>query len=421
MHDCSNRSNCGEASQAATKPVKPKAKRARRGRGEGSISQRKRDGRVEWYARLSLGYNGSGKRIRKVVYGETKQEVAEKLRKLQAANDAGRLIETDQLTVGEYLTQWLNNTAKNKVRPQTWERYRQLVELHLIPILGAMKLAKLAPLHVEQCYATMEKGHGDRKPAGAWTRKMAGVLLSNALRHAVRMKLVAYNAAADVVKARPAEREIRFLTQSQDRRLLAAAKSHRLYALFATAIGTGARQGELFGLQWGDIDFDAGTLSIRRSLGWVKQEPHLKEPKSKSSRRVIRLPAFVLQALREHLKAAMADGLAAAPVFCTKTGTHIYKSNFLRQIFRPIVKRANAAERKRAEETNTQADLIPEAVRFHDLRHTHASQLVAAGHSIKAVSQRLGHASIEITLRVYAHLMPNDDEKLAAGAEVLFA
>ena len=122
-------------------------KRARRGRGEASVYQRESDGR--WVGSLSLGYDGAGKRRRKVVYGETKGEVAEELRKLQFNHDAGRLVETDELTTGEYLSRWLA-VAETKTRPATFARYKQLAEQYLVPALGATKLAKLLPLHVER-------------------------------------------------------------------------------------------------------------------------------------------------------------------------------------------------------------------------------------------------------------------------------
>ena len=383
-------------------------KKARRGRAEGSIFERA-DGR--WSAEVSLGYDGNGKRVRKTVYGSTKAEVAEKLRKLQAEHDAGRLVETEKVTSGEYLTRWLHNTARNKVGVQTWERYRQLVELYLVPILGGVKLSKLAPLHIEQCYSAMERGAPDRKKASAPTRKGAGVILSAALKHAVRIKLIPFNPAADVVKARPAEREMRFMTDYQAKLFLKSAKGQGLLTLFVTAVATGARQGELLGLKWSDIDFDKGTLDIRRSLGWVKRKPILKEPKSKAGRRTIALPPFALTALRDHRAAALKIGQIAAPVFCTRTSNYLDKKNVLRS-FKNVVRKVNWA--------NSEAEPLPKEIRFHDLRHTHASCLIAAGHSIKAVSRRLGHSSIEITLRVYAHLMPNDDEKLAAGVETLF-
>ena len=389
--------------------------RKARGRGEGSIGEQ--DGR--WFAYISLGYDANGKRIRKRVYADSKQDAQKELRRLQNEYDAGRLVDTEQLTTSEYLTRWLNNTAANNVGPQTWARYSQLVNLYLVPILGGVKLSKLSPLHVEPCYATMAKGFGQRKPAGASTRKFAGVILSTALRHAVRIKVLAHNPAADVAKAKPVEREMKFMTGTQAKRFLTAAQGQGLYPLFVTAVGTGMRQGELLGLQWSDIDFVKGTLNVQRSLAWVKKEPTLKEPKSKAGKRTIGLPPFVVAALREHRAAALKAGHIAAPVFCTRTGKHIDKKNVLRS-FRNVVKKANAAEKEVAAKTNAETDPIPETIRFHDLRHTHASCLIAAGHSIKAVSRRLGHASIEITLRVYAHLMPNDDEKLTTGVEVLF-
>src|SRR5262245_27959272 len=400
----------------AEKPEKERRQtRKARGRGEGSIGQQ--DGR--WFAYISLGYGPDGKRIRKRIYADTKQDAQKELRKLQNEHDAGRLVETEQLTVSEYLTRWLENTAKNNVGPQTFVRYSQLVKLYLVPILGGVKLSKLSPLHVEQCYATMAKGFGERKPAGASTRKFAGVILSTALRHAVRIKLLAHNPAADVAKAKPTEREMKFMTDRQVKRFLTTAQGQGLYALFVTATGTGMRQGELLGLQWGDIEFEKGTVNIQRSLAWVKKEPILKEPKSKAGKRTIGIPPFVLSALRDHRAKVFKAGLIAAPVFSTRTGNHLDKKNVLRS-FKNVVAKTNATEKEQAVKSNVEPDLIPDGIRFHDLRHTHASCLIAAGHSIKAVSRRLGHGSIEITLRVYAHLMPNDDEKLTTGVEALF-
>lgn len=392
-------------------------KRARRGRGEASIFFR--EDKQLWVGTVSLGYGADGRRIRKTVYAPSKKEVGEELRKLQVDHDAGRLVETEELTVGEYLTRWLQNTAKEKCRPATWERYRQLVELYLVPFLGRIKLAKLAPIHVEQLYAEMGRGIGERKPSGAYTRKFAGVILSIALRHAVRMKLIPANPAADVVKARPVERETAFMTASQARRFLEAAKSNQNYALFALALASGARQGELLALSWADLDFGNGTIDIRRSLSRAGKEFHVKEPKSRSSRRTISIPLFALNALSEHRTASLRAGQITGPVFCTRTGGYLDKKNVLRA-FRGIVARANKTVHAEAEKINAQPDLIPDSLRFHDLRHTHASGLIASGCSIKAVSRRLGHADVSITLRVYAHLMPDDDAKLASSAGALY-
>jgi integrase len=363
---------------------------------------------------ISLGYDGNGKRKRRFVYGAVKQEVRVKLRQLQVEALAGTLADSGRLTVGDYLQRWLENTAKSKVRPTTYARYEQLVRLHARPLLGGVRLDRLAALHVESFYAEME-----RNGATAWTRRMAGTLLTNALRHAVRLKLIAFNPAADVVKPRPEEKEMQYLSEAQTKQFLDAARSCRLFALFALAVGSGMRQGELLGLQWPDIDFDKGTVSVQRSLAQIGSQFIIKEPKSKRSRRMIKLPRFVLDALHEHRKEMVTEGNATAPIFCTRTGQYIGKSNLIRQVFKPIIKRANERVIELDRKWNAQPALLP-MIRFHDLRHTHATTLLACGHSIKAVSQRLGHASIELTLRVYAHVLPTDDAALAERLNHMF-
>jgi integrase len=384
--------------------------RKRRGRGEGSISQRT-DGL--WEAKVSLGYDGEGRRKRKTVYGKTKGEVQQKLRKIQSDSDLGQLVDPTNLTVARYLGAWLENTAKPAISPTTYARYEQLVRLHVSPHVGGLKLDKFQAIHVEHLMAELE-----RNQASAWTRRMALVLLSNALRKAVRLKLISHNAAADVPRAKPAEKEMLILTQEQARRFMAVAKGKRLFALFALALASGMRQGEILGLRWQDVDFDRGVVKVNRSLAQVKGEFVLKEPKSKQSRRAVKLPGFALGALRDHRAAMLKEGNVAAPVFCTRTGQYLAKSNLIRQVFKPLIRQANERAIGEAEESGAEPSLLPD-VRFHDLRHTHASLLLASGESIKAVSQRLGHSAVELTLRVYCHLMPGFDDVLADRTQQL--
>lgn len=382
-----------------------KTRRARRGRGEGGISFR--EDKQLWYATLSLGYDGEGKRIRKTVYKSTKNEVAEELRKLQAEHDAGRLVDAEGLTTGEYLAKWLAG-ASGGVGETTWERYRHAVELRLVSALGKVPLHKLRPLHVEQAYNSM------RATETAATCRAAGVVLGIALRHAVRLKLIPSNPAADVRKVKSVAKEMLYLTAEQAKRFLDAARASRLHPLFVLAVATGMRQGELLALTWGDIDFEKGTLDVRRALTQRKGELVTKEPKSRSSRRTITLPRFAHVALQDLRADTLRHGRISAPVFCTRTGGYLDKKNVWRS-FKVIVKAVNAKAEKASG-----ADKIPDGLRFHDLRHTHATGLIAGGASIKAVSRRLGHADVAITLRVYAHCLPDDDEKLATHAGSLF-
>ncbi len=385
--------------------TKPTKSRARRGRGEASIYQRP-DG--TWSGQLSLGVRPDGTRNRRTVYGTTKAEVAEKIRKLQTEHDAGRLVAAEDLTVGEYLTRWLS-VAKDRTGAATFVRYEQLAREFITPTIGAMKLSKLRPVHVETFYATMQKQTpAGPVPATAATRRAVATVLMIALRHAVKIRVLASNPAEGVSKPKAAFREIAFLTGAQAKTFLEAAKSSKSYALFAVAVGSGCRVGEMLALRWDDANFDKGTIEVRRSLSFSQGKVIVKEPKSRTGRRTVTLPEFAVDALREHRKQALAAGRIAAPVFTSEIGENSNRW-IVRREFLAVVRRANAEGAE-----------IPANLRFHDLRHTHASCLIADGMSIKAVSRRLGHASIDITLKAYAHLMPDDDEKLATASQRLF-
>lgn len=370
----------------------------RRGRGEGNIRQRK-DG--TWEARISLGHDGEGRRKTRSVYGATKREVQDKLRQLQDQAALGTLAEPTSVTLGEFLQGWLE-AGRPSLSPSTYQRYESLVRVHIRPHLGGVRLSQVTPMHVQNLSAAI-----GREDGSAWTQRMSGTLLHNAMRSAVRLRLIQSNPAAGVPRARPGEREMRILTARQVRDLLGAARPERLFALFALALGTGMRMGELLGLSWDSVDLDAAQAKVHRSLAQVsvKGEPQrfvLKEPKSKRSKRTVRLPAFAVEALRAHRAAMLAEGHGSPFCFVTGRGTHIGKSNLTRQSFRRVLRLAG----------------LP-LVRFHDLRHSHASMLLTAGASIKAVSQRLGHGSVELTLRTYCHLLPDADETLAGLTDEL--
>lgn len=366
--------------------------RRRRGRGEGSVYQ-EADGR--WTGVVSFGYTASGKRRRKKVHGATKQEVLDKLKKLPGQQTG----EVCKLTVEEYLTRWLENTAREKVGPTTYPRYRQVIENQIAPYIGGILLVKLSALDVEDFYAELK-----RKGVPPGSRRQGALVLTNALRHAVKMKLIPAAPTTAVLKPKLDDREMLVLTDEQVKVFLAAAQRSRHRALFVLAVATGLRRGELLGLHWPDIDFDVGTVTVRRTLVMVGEEFILKEPKTKASRRTITIPTFALDALHEHRKKMVAKGFADKAVFCNCRGGFIRGYNLLVNSFQPILARAG----------------LPK-LRFHDLRHTHATALLSRGLPIKAVSQRLGHSDIGVTLRVYAHVLPTDDAKLAGALQSMYA
>jgi len=381
--------------------------RARRGRGEASVFERA-DGR--WAGELSLGIDGNGKRKRRTVYGATKGEVLDKLDELRREARVGGLPGASGMKVGMLLDQWLNVT-KAKIGVRSHEERERIVRVHLRPRLGGVRLDKLTTLHIEGLYADMH-----RDGVGAFAIRSAADQLGIVLNYAVRMKLIPANPAAAVAKPKLPKRDMLFLDGGQAHRLLAAGQGAAVGPLVALALGSGMRQGELLALGWEDIDLKAGTVTVRRSLAQTKAGFVLKEPKTAASRRTVTLPGFAVDALAAHRTAMFKAELIASPVFCTRTGGYLNKKNVLRA-FRALVTKANKATAAADTKAGTETKLIPAKLRFHDLRHSVASLLLSKGHSLRAVSQRLGHANPTMTLRVYGHVMPGDDAKLAAGLD----
>jgi integrase len=223
--------------------------------------------------------------------------------------------------------------------------------------------------------------------------KKCDEVLSTALEHAARTDLIRTAPTAKLrSKPKASPPELSLFTREEVSRIREAAVDTRLGALFILAIATGAREGELLALQWPDIDFERRLARIVRALAAEKGGGfRLKEPKSERGRRTLELPAFAVEALHEHRKAMVAEGNAAAPVFSTKTGNYLGKSNFIRQVYRPMLARAGVRYRK-----------------FHTFRHTHASDLLAAGRDLVWVAARLGDTK-EVVLKTYSHLIHRQD------------
>ena len=363
---------------------------SRRGKGEGSICQRP-DG--TWVAAINIGTDATGKRQRKYVYGKTKRDVAEKLTRLATQKLDGTLIRDDQTTVEQFITRWLDDAAALKVRASTLASYRQVCRLHVTDKIGSVKLAKLGPAHVQNLLAEMTR-------AGKSPRlvQMAYTMIHLALVTAVRWGLVVRNVAEAVDRPSVSKHEISPLTQEQAAELLKVAKSDRLDTLYVLALATGMRQGELFGLQWDDIDLKARTIAVRRTLvelgGTITTNP----PKTDKGRRLIELPQMAVASLWGHKARMLTEGLAGSEwVFCDTEGHPLRRQNVLRRSFVPILKAAGL-----------------KGVRFHDLRHTSATLLMSAGVHPKVVQERLGHSHIGITMDTYSHCLPSM-QKEAAG------
>jgi len=338
-----------------------KKPKSRRGRGEGAISQRA-NGR--WYGQLSMGGRGAARK-RVTVSGKSKAEVVDKMARARAGQLDGTLPEPSAMTVGQWLTHWEKTVRDSGVAISSADYYARRIRLHLMPTLGEIKLQKLRTADIELCMSrltTLAK------------RKLALRVLSRAMLVAKRQGLITVNPCDNVTRPRVPKGEIRPLDQGQARQFLASVAGHQFETLFTLALGTGARQGELMAAHWGDVDLEKRTWNIRRTISDIGGGKVVtREPKTKAGQRTIVLDSRSVAALVWNFKSAL--------------------------------RRAS----------------LP-AIRFHDLRHTHATLMLSLPNcNIKTLSARLGHASIVITLDTYSHVMPGQEADAVENFDKLFS
>jgi integrase len=370
----------------------------KRGNGEGSITRRK-DGL--YMARYTVEMP-DGMRKRKTIYGKEREEVAEKLIEALSNRNRGLVFDADNLKLGEYLGRWLTDSVRDTVRPTTFERYEQVVRLHIRPVLGKVKLKNLTSAHVRGLYRQkLDSGLSSR------TVQYVHVTLHKALKQAIADGLIPRNVTEAVKPPQVRREEMQPLTAEQVKVLFKAVKGDRLEALYILAVTAGLRQGELLGLKWDDIDLEAGTLQVRRTLTTAKGGPVLSAPKTRGSRRTVRLSQMALEALRSHLERQLEEIDSVGSlwrenglIFASKSGEPLSRQHVTARRFKPLLKRAG---------------LPP--IRFHDLRHSCATLLLSKNVNPKIVSEMLGHATIAITLDTYSHVLPTMQESAARAME----
>ncbi|MBV8136617.1 MAG: site-specific integrase [Deltaproteobacteria bacterium] len=359
----------------------------RRGQNEGSIFRRK-DGR--WCGQIDLGWK-DGKRQRRLIYASSRAGVRELMTKGLRERDMGILPAAGKIpTVAGHLGRWLN-TTKVGARIRTYERYEGIVRKHLLPSVGRLKLDKLTPAHVQTLLdQKLSEGLAPRSVRGI------KIVLHAALRQAVRWQLIARNVAEFAVGPKVQNREMKVFTPEEARIFLGASRGEPLKALYVLALSTGLRRGELLALKWEDLDFDEGTLRVRRALSRsCTQGIVISEPKTAHGRRVVRLSQGIVGILKAHRKQQFEQRLSVGPrwqdcgyVFTTSIGTSIDPRHLSDDFARVTAK---SGLRK---------------IRFHDLRHSSATIALSQGVHPKIVSEMLGHSRISLTLDVYSHSLP---------------
>ncbi len=362
----------------------------------GTVRKRiKRQG-ATWF----LDYrDAGGRRVREAIpEASTKHEAERVLHKRLASVLEGKegLPDLTPIPFGEYAEDWF---SRNRLRLKghgyggsTHALYRGYLDRHLLPHFGATSLRGIDKAGVERFASGLVEGGRSPKTAN----NIVG-LLKTILRAAEEDGLIERNPARSVRPLRVPRRRVEVYTPEEAAALLAAADGGDRVLLLA-AVATGLREGEQFALRWSDLDFRNATASVRRRY----HKGHEDDPKSPSSVRVVALPEVLLAALADHRKRQAEERLAAGGtwrdldlVFCGPDRRPLHQS------------RANRALKRAAKRAGLRA------LRFHDLRHTHASLLLAVGENIKTISERLGHSTVSVTLNVYSHLLPDADRNAA--------
>lgn len=373
----------------------------KRANGEGTIYPY-RDG---FAAQVTVGRNPStGKPKRATFYGKTQAEVRKKMTAAAREVDEGTYMQPSKMTVAQWLDVWTREYL-NGVKPRTLDLYKQQVRLHLKPTIGALKLSELTAPAVQSLYNAKIKG-------GLSPKSVINIhgILHKAMKQALKIGYIRINPCDACDLPRIQKREMAILDDSLMSRFLSVIQEHRHYAALFTTVFTGLREGELLGLTWDCIDFEAGIISINKQLQRRKLESgevtYSFAPVKNSRPRTLTPAPAVLAVLKQQRQKQIEwrwtskeawsnpDGL----VFTNELGQHIGANT----IYHALKKVA--------------ATIGAPNVRFHDLRHTYATLSIQNGTDIKTVSQDLGHATTAFTMDVYGHV--TDTMKQASAARM---
>lgn len=363
---------------------------------EGSIRKRSKS---SWELCIELGRDAIGGRRRRFLNVKgTKAEAQRRLRELLAQQDKGLLLQPMKVTVGEYLGQWLRDYAVPNTRPRTSESYRVVIRRHLVPALGHIPLARLQAADIQALEAKLlEEGKSPR------TVQHGHRVLSEALKHGMRWGLIYRNPADAVSVPKQRPREATIPDRAGVAKLLDAAQETPHCALFRFLAYTGCRRGEALGLRWRDVDLDRSTVSIVQTAQRLAGRGTIMQPpKSAKGRRAIVLDPETVAVLRTHRAKQAEHRLRLGEAF--EDWDLVFAGPLGGPIDQSVVSRTFDRLKKEVGLT---------AVRLHDLRHFHATLLLKEGIHPKVVQERLGHATISITLDTYSHVLPGLQERAA--------
>ena len=362
-----------------------------------------------WLVRIFTGRNEKGKRcyVNKTTHG-TKKDAEKYLTARLRDKDLGVFIEPCALLVNDYLNKWLETAARPRLRERTLSDYTEKLNRYVRPAIGGRKLADVRPLDIQTFYGLMQE-----RGLSARTVRYTHAILSSAFKQAIKWHMLARNPCDAVDLPRAERREMQAFSPEEAGRFLKAAKDDEQGIVFAFALATGMRPEEFLALKWSDVELDRGVAIVRRALVWRKGGGwYFDEPKTSRSRRTVPLPASLVKSLAAHKRKQAEVRLKAGSlyqnndlIFATGEGSPHNSRNLTNRHFRPILKRAELSLN----------------FRLYDLRHSCATLLLSVGENPKVVSERLGHASIVLTLDTYSHVLPTMQEAASQKLErILF-
>jgi integrase len=347
-----------------------------------------------WTVRIFIGNDAKGKRKyhNKTIRG-TKKDAQKYLTAKLREKDLGVFIEPASMLLNEYLDKWLNEIAKQKLRNSTFSSYESVLRNYVRAVIGLKQLSDIQAYEVQRLYNDMKQ-----RGLSARTIRYTHNVLSSALKQSLRWKMLIQNPCELCELPRLEKTEMKYLSSEETVKFLNTAKESKRYIIFLVALETGMRPEEYLALKWKDIDFTNQMLSVKRAIVWRRKGGgyDFTEPKTNKSRRSIPISKSVIIELKNHRRKQLEEKMKLGSeyqnldlVFASEIGTPLYSKNIIDRHFKPLLKKAE----------------LPN-LRLYDLRHTTATLLLSAGENPKVVSERLGHASIVLTLDTYSHVLP---------------
>ena len=372
-----------------------------------------------WAYKVDLGRDSDGKRQQQVRGGFTSEADAQRaVRELLHKIDAGDYVKSSEQTVAGFLEgEWLP-AMRTKVAGGTYGKRRLHVVTYTVPRIGRVPLQQVTAATLERLYAALLTEGGRSKGLAPSTVRDVHRTLHKAFGDAVRWGHLSRNPAAAaeapaLAKVSADARSAQHVwTADELGRFLAHVDGHRYGTVFFLTAMTGARRSEVLAVRWQDVDLDEGRIRFGRTLVRDADGAYVLTDgtKTTASARTVALDAATVERLRRHRVQVLEDRMAAGGAWQDRDLL------FHRGDGDPVSPPAVSQAFKRA----VKAALLP-SIRFHDLRHTHATLLLQSGEPVRTVSQRLGHASPTVTMSIYSHVLPGDDEGAATRFAALLA